>query len=225
VITLQGIVHEFQPGPEAAAAAADPAAASYLLLINGLWGLLLAAGVLLSSLQVLQARSWLLGRGWLRGLLADYGVPLMVLAWSGLSFAVRPAPCVPRRVSTPNTWEVRADGSWHGVAAVVTCGLMLCDQVCGQCFGCEDLASCGCAQVEILVSQLSGILATACRCTIAAAATAAAAAACLRCCQVVSNWSVAWRLHEVPGSYIAAALLPALIITVLFYFDHSEYMS
>jgi hypothetical protein len=107
VITLQGIVHEFQPAPEAAAAAAtDPAAASYLLLINGLWGLLLAAGVLLSSLKLLQARSWLLGRGWLRGLLADYGVPLMVLAWSGLSFAVAPAPGVPRRVSTPNTWEV-----------------------------------------------------------------------------------------------------------------------
>jgi hypothetical protein len=123
VSTLQGIVHEFQPGPEAAAAT-DPAAASYLLLINGLWGLLLAAGVLLSSLKVLQARSWLLGRGWLRGLLADYGVPLMVLAWSGLSFAVQPAPGVPRRVSTPNTWEVRADGSWQGVAAVVTCGLM-----------------------------------------------------------------------------------------------------
>lgn len=40
--------------------------------------------------------------------------------------------------------------------------------------------------------------------------------------QVVSSWSVAGRLHEVPGTYIAAALLPALIITVLFYFDHSE---
>jgi hypothetical protein len=40
--------------------------------------------------------------------------------------------------------------------------------------------------------------------------------------QVVNNWSVAGRLHEVPGSYIGAALLPALIITALFYFDHSE---
>jgi membrane protein DedA with SNARE-associated domain len=56
-------------------------------------------------------------------------------------------------------------------------------------------------------------------------AAAAAAAAMVAGCQVVSNWSVAGRLQEVPGSYIAAALLPALIITVLFYFDHSEYNS
>lgn len=35
------------------------------------------------------------------------------------------------------------------------------------------------------------------------------------------SWVVAGRLSEVPGSFIAAALLPALIITVLFYFDHN----
>jgi hypothetical protein len=120
VATLQGIVHEFQPAPETAAAASDPAAGSYLLLINGLWGLLLAAGVLLSSLKVRQAHSWLLGLGWLRGLLADYGVPLMVLGWSALSFAVAPAPGVPRRVSTPNTWQVRAAGpaGWGSCCSV-----------------------------------------------------------------------------------------------------------
>lgn len=28
-------------------------------------------------------------------------------------------------------------------------------------------------------------------------------------------------MHLIPGSYVAAALLPALIITVLFYFDHN----
>ncbi|WIA09994.1 hypothetical protein OEZ85_010206 [Tetradesmus obliquus] len=144
-VGIKGIVHEFQPAPEAAAAAAaapEPAA-SQLLLINGLWGLLLSAGLLLSSLLLRKARGWRLGRPWLRGFVADYGVPLMVVGWSGLSFAVAPAAGVPRRVLTPNTWEV------------------------------------------------------------------------------VSSWSVAGRLHEVPGTYIAAALLPALIITVLFYFDHN----
>lgn len=35
------------------------------------------------------------------------------------------------------------------------------------------------------------------------------------------TWAVADRLGDVPGSFIAAALLPALIITVLFYFDHN----
>uniref|UniRef100_A0A383W2A2 Bicarbonate transporter-like transmembrane domain-containing protein n=1 Tax=Tetradesmus obliquus TaxID=3088 RepID=A0A383W2A2_TETOB len=147
-VGIKGIVHEFQPAPEAApeaAAAAAPSepAGSQLLLINGLWGLLLSAGLLLSSLLLRKARGWRLGRPWLRGFAADYGVPLMVVGWSGLSFAVAPANGVPRRVLTPNTWEV------------------------------------------------------------------------------VSSWSVAGRLHEVPGTYIAAALLPALIITVLFYFDHN----
>lgn len=93
-----------QPAPGGSAVTAD----SNLLLINGLWGLFLACGVLLTSLKVLKARGWLLGRGWLRGFLADYGVPLMIVAWSGLSFAVHPAPGVPRRVETPNTWEVGA---------------------------------------------------------------------------------------------------------------------
>ncbi|WIA30064.1 hypothetical protein OEZ86_000159 [Tetradesmus obliquus] len=147
-VGIKGIVHEFQPAPEAAleaAAAAAPSepAGSQLLLINGLWGLLLSAGLLLSSLLLRKARGWRLGRPWLRGFAADYGVPLMVVGWSGLSFAVAPANGVPRRVLTPNTWEV------------------------------------------------------------------------------VSSWSVAGRLREVPGTYIAAALLPALIITVLFYFDHN----
>jgi hypothetical protein len=58
-------------------------------------------------LSVLHARGWRLGRSWARFFLADYGVPLMVLAWSGLLFAVTPTPGVPRRVATPNTWEVR----------------------------------------------------------------------------------------------------------------------
>ncbi len=39
--------------------------------------------------------------------------------------------------------------------------------------------------------------------------------------QVTSTWGVASRMAEVPSSYIAAALLPAAIITVLFYFDHN----
>jgi hypothetical protein len=133
-LPLQGIVHEFQPAPEAAAAAAaagaEAGSSRYLLLINGLWGLLLSAGVLLSSLKVRQARTWLLGRGWLRSFISDYGVPLMVLAWSGLSFAVRDVPGVPRRVLTPNTWEVRRLGScgsdgymttWLLGAAVLRC--------------------------------------------------------------------------------------------------------
>jgi hypothetical protein len=66
--------------------------------------------------------------GWARGLLADYGVPLMVVAWSGLSFAVSTGTTasngrnksdvcpsleavpagIPRRITTPHVWDVQA---------------------------------------------------------------------------------------------------------------------
>ncbi|KAK9842830.1 hypothetical protein WJX74_003059 [Apatococcus lobatus] len=39
--------------------------------------------------------------------------------------------------------------------------------------------------------------------------------------QTLTTWHVARRMKDVPPAYIAAALIPALLITVLFYFDHS----
>lgn len=114
-------------------------------LVNGLWGLFLSFGLLLTSLLVRQARSWRFGVRIMRSLLADYGVPLMVLLWSGLAYAVAaPSPeGIPRRTQLPQVWEVR------------------------------------------------------------------------------TSWSTAARMGQVPGKYIAAALIPAILITILFYFDHS----
>jgi hypothetical protein len=101
-LRMQGIVREFYPSESISTVEPWP-----MTFINGLWSLLLSLALLVSCLSILSARSWRLGRGWLRGFLADYGVPLMVVLWSGVSFAVMPAPHVPRRVATPNTWEVR----------------------------------------------------------------------------------------------------------------------
>lgn len=42
--------------------------------------------------------------------LADYGAALMLVAFSGLSFAVHGLPGVPRRVNSPVTWDVK--DSW-----------------------------------------------------------------------------------------------------------------
>lgn len=82
--------------------------------------------------------------GGIRGFLADYGAPLMVVAWSGLSFTLQGPPSgIPRRVDTPNTWDVK------------------------------------------------------------------------------KGWTVAGQMGDVPGEYIAAALVPAIMISVLFYFDHN----
>eukprot|EP00803_Ostreobium_quekettii_P007182 evm.model.scf_511.2 EVM.evm.TU.scf_511.2 scf_511:53252-64416(-) len=77
-------------------------------LVNGIWGVVLAIGLLLTSLLVHGARSWRYGKGWTRSLLADYGVPLMVVVWSGISYSISGAPNgVPSRLSIPNTWDVK----------------------------------------------------------------------------------------------------------------------
>lgn len=138
---IKGAIAEFSP-----VAGAPPGAANDTSWVtaNGIWALLLAAGVLLTSLEIRRARQWRFGTERVRTFLADYGVAIMVVAWSGLSFALRGAPDgIPRRVDTPNSW------------------------------------------------------------------------------QATSGWSVAASMSLVPAPYIAAALVPAFIISVLLYFDHN----
>ncbi|WZZ47961.1 hypothetical protein YC2023_048068 [Brassica napus] len=50
---------------------------------NGMFALVLSFGLLLTGLRSRKARSW--RYGWLISLIADYGVPLMVLVWTGVS--------------------------------------------------------------------------------------------------------------------------------------------
>ena len=109
----QGLIAEFKDAPTASGdTPPSPPLGSSWLLVNGLFALLLSSGLLLTSLLVLGARRWRLLRGWARTLLADYGVALLVVVWSGLSFALKGAPeGVPRRLSTPNTWQVPKEGA------------------------------------------------------------------------------------------------------------------
>lgn len=111
---IRGTVQEFQ-NPEGAP---DP-----WPLVNGLWSLFLAWGVLLTSLQLRNARSWRFLRSGLRSVLADYGAVVMVVAWSGLSFAVSGYPGVPVRLSTPNTWQVTSP--WLVAQVRVKRGLLI----------------------------------------------------------------------------------------------------
>ncbi len=122
--------------------------------INGLWAVFLAFGLLLTALAIRKSRTWRYLNSPLRAILADYGVPLLVVAWSGLSYAISSpsnpslpptiTPSVPSRVTAPDTW---------------------------------DLSS--------------------------------------------TSWTVTTQMMDVPSKYIAAALVPGIIIAVLFYFDHN----
>ncbi|GAB4823306.1 hypothetical protein N2152v2_010352 [Parachlorella kessleri] len=141
---IKGIRQEFLPLPNEETPADAVADEFQWRLVNGLWGLFLSFGFLLTSLWVRTARSWRFLNGRLRGLLADYGVPLLIIVWAGLSYAVRGVPeGVPRRMRIPNTWNVK------------------------------------------------------------------------------DTWTVAGDMGAVSGKYVAAALIPAAIIALLFYFDHS----
>lgn len=114
---------------------------------NGMFALVLSFGLLLTALRSRKARSWRYGTGWLRGLIADYGVPLMVLVWTAVSYIPSGSvpSGVPRRLFSPNPWSPGA----------------------------------------------------------------------------YENWTVVKQMLDVPILYIIGAFIPATMIAVLYYFDHS----
>ncbi|KAK4586376.1 hypothetical protein RGQ29_023501 [Quercus rubra] len=81
---------------------------------NGMFALVLSFALLLTALRSRKARSWRYGSGSLRGFIADYGVPLMVVVWTAISYL--PAGSVPkgipRRLFSPNPWSPGAYENW-----------------------------------------------------------------------------------------------------------------
>ncbi|KAL0393984.1 UNVERIFIED_CONTAM: Boron transporter 4 [Sesamum latifolium] len=77
-------------------------------------GCYLLFGVLLTSQRSRKARSWRYGTGWFRSFIADYGVPLMVVVWTALSYGMPgKAPAgVPRRLFCPLPWESESLYHW-----------------------------------------------------------------------------------------------------------------
>lgn len=114
---------------------------------NGMFALVLSFALLLTALKSRKARSWRYGSGWVRSLVADYGVPLMVLVWTAVSYIPSGSvpKGIPRRLFSPNPWSPGA----------------------------------------------------------------------------YENWTVAKDMLNVPISYIIGAFIPATMIAVLYYFDHS----
>jgi len=52
--------------------------------------------------------------GWLRAFIADYGIPLMIVIWTGLSYTVpsKVPSAVPRRLVCPLPWEPASLYHW-----------------------------------------------------------------------------------------------------------------
>ncbi|KAJ8573671.1 hypothetical protein K7X08_010182 [Anisodus acutangulus] len=81
---------------------------------NGMFALVLSFGLLLTALKSRKARSWRYGTGWLRSLTADYGVPLMVVVWTAVSYLPSESvpEGIPRRLVSPNPWSPGAYENW-----------------------------------------------------------------------------------------------------------------
>ncbi|PNY17869.1 boron transporter 2-like protein [Trifolium pratense] len=109
---IKGLIHEFHiPERE------DPASTEFQSswrFGNGMFALILSFGLLLTALKSRKARSWRYGSGRLRGFVADYGVPLMVLLWTAVSYipAGNIPKGIPRRLFTPNPWSHGAYENW-----------------------------------------------------------------------------------------------------------------
>lgn len=82
--------------------------------INGLLGIIFSMGLLYTALRSRAARSSLYGTGWQRSLIADYGVPIMVILWTALSYSLpsKIPSGVPRRLFTPLPWEPKSLQHW-----------------------------------------------------------------------------------------------------------------
>ncbi|TYH50676.1 hypothetical protein ES332_D10G222600v1 [Gossypium tomentosum] len=84
------------------------------LYTNGLLAVIFSFGVLFTSLKTRKARLWRYGTGWIRGFLADYGVPLVILCWTALSYMIpgQVSSGVPRRLFCPLLWESESLHHW-----------------------------------------------------------------------------------------------------------------
>ncbi|XP_059642457.1 probable boron transporter 7 [Cornus florida] len=84
------------------------------LYTNGLLAIIFCFGLLLTSIKSRRARSWHYGTGWLRSFIADYGVPLMVVLWTALSYSVpsKIPSGVPRRLVCPLPWDSESLYHW-----------------------------------------------------------------------------------------------------------------
>ncbi|KAE8725388.1 putative boron transporter 3 [Hibiscus syriacus] len=102
---------------------------------NGMYALVLSFGLLFTALRSRKARSWRFGSayhelfseslfystdliegglGSLRGFVADYGVPLMVLVWTAASYIPSGSipKGIPRRLFSPDPWSPGAYENW-----------------------------------------------------------------------------------------------------------------
>lgn len=99
---IGGLVDEFKKDEDSSLEAQEYS----WRLFNGVWSVVLAIGLLLTSLLFVQARGWPFYKGFIRKFLADYGMAVMVLAWSLIAYIPTGRPSgIPRPLDFPNLFD------------------------------------------------------------------------------------------------------------------------
>ncbi|KAL5071426.1 hypothetical protein RYX36_022313, partial [Vicia faba] len=121
---VEGLLTEFKT-PKAA----DPLLEEYQFhwrYINGLLSVIFFFGLIFTALLSRKARKWRYGTGGIRALVADYGVPMMVVLWTVISYAVpgKVPPTVPRRLFCPLPWDPASFYHWTVMKDMVNVPLL-----------------------------------------------------------------------------------------------------
>ncbi|CAJ1973746.1 unnamed protein product [Sphenostylis stenocarpa] len=118
-LSMTGLIGEFNTVKNE-----DPSSVEFQfqwLYINGILAVIFCFGLLVTALKSRRARAWRYGTGWLRGFIADYGVPLMVVLWTVLSYAIpgQFPDNVPRRLFSPLPWDHESLYHWTVVRVML----------------------------------------------------------------------------------------------------------
>lgn len=73
-------------------------------IVNGMYSLIIALGLLYFALILVKSRGWRFLNQVSRDLICDYGVPLLVIIFSAISYGIRPPP--PPDAPVPDRFEV-----------------------------------------------------------------------------------------------------------------------
>ncbi|KAL2932395.1 Boron transporter 4 [Bienertia sinuspersici] len=106
---IKGIISEFKvpKGKEDEKYNEDDVYAFEWLYSNGLLAILFSLCFIYTAFKSRKARTWWYGRGLIRNFIANFGVPMMVVVWAGLSHAIpgKVPSGVPRRLFSPHPWD------------------------------------------------------------------------------------------------------------------------
>ena len=99
---IVGLVDEFKIDDNSSADAQEYS----WRLFNGVWSIVLAMGLLLTSLLCVQARGWPFYKGFIRRFVAEYGMAVMVLVWSLVAYIPTGRPSgIPRTLDFPDLFD------------------------------------------------------------------------------------------------------------------------